>query len=227
MTQPKISLDQLDFENPNGFVQQYEINALTKTNAFQEVFLGGLTVAIDSANNVPSPDEFKVVGDYTETFLTGVMFHVSGSVGNDADYTTVADATFAGGFTTIFVTNGSITTNEGAGTGTGFISTGDRLTLPNDSTTLVSVFAVARDTTTTASGAGFIQKAAFTRDVGVGTVLRIGTQVSDFSRESMTGAPDVDLDIDTTNGSIKISFKGGSTNLASWRGIVLLQQLTL
>jgi len=81
----------------------------------------GSMVSIDAADNTVSPDEFQVIGDYTGAFPTGVRFIVFGSIGNDDEYVTVANATFAAGFTTIYVTNGAISVNEASGAGTGDI----------------------------------------------------------------------------------------------------------
>ncbi len=228
MAQPKITTAQLDLTKPDEAPQRtFQIVAQTKTNAFQEVFLDGASFAIYQADNTTSPDQFKITGNYTSTFPSGVSFFVSGSTGNDGTFTTVADATFSAGYTTIYVTNGSITTNEAAGFGTGFIGTGSRLVLPNNSTTLVTLFAAARPVTAEDTGAGFIEKGAFHRNILAASVNQVGTSVSDFSKEDMTGAPNVQLSADTTNGSVKIEFKGGSTNLVSWTGIVLIQQVII
>lgn len=82
---------------------------------------GLLPAGIDAALTGPNPDEFVVFGDYTSSFTTGVRFVVRGSTSNDKVYITVADATFALGQTTIYVTDGSIPTNEPSPTGTGSI----------------------------------------------------------------------------------------------------------
>ncbi len=87
----------------------------------QRFIIDGVSYAIDSADNTVSPDEFTIAGDFTELFFTGYAFEVIGSAGNDGTYICVANATFAAGFTTIYVTDGSISVNEGAGTGTGDI----------------------------------------------------------------------------------------------------------
>lgn len=225
--QPAITTAQIDFGLPPDAAQTtYIIDAYTKSNTFIEVFIGGTMVQIYQADNTTNPDQFKVSGDYTDFFPSGISFFVTGSASNDGTYTTVAAATFAGGFTTIYVTNGSITTNEGAGLGTGFVSTGKRLVPANNTATLIAIFCVARDTTTTSAGLGQIMKAAFTKDTTAGSILRIGTTLTDFARESVTGTPDTDLTADVTNGSIKINLKGGSTNLLHWKVVVVTQQVS-
>lgn len=221
MSQPKIGLDQII----TPWDAQFNFRAQTKINAAQEVFMGGICLLVYSADNTLDPDRFVVQGDYDTAFTTGTVFHVAGSTGNNADYTCVADATFAAGLTTIYVTNGSITTNEGAGLGTGTINTGSRIVLPDNSASMITVYAVARDTTTTGAGAGLVHRAVFTRDVGAATVALIGTVQSDFIRETMTGTPDVDLAADTTNGSIQVTITNGSTNLSTWNGLIVLQQI--
>ena len=47
--------------------------------------------------------EFEVVGDHTLEFVTGDIIQVADSTGNDGDYTVSIDSTFAGGNTTITV----------------------------------------------------------------------------------------------------------------------------
>lgn len=225
--QPQISAGQIDLTTAfDGRLQQYEINTFTKTNAFQEVFIGGVIVAVYQADNTTNPDQFEVAGDYTGDFGTGVVFHVSGSASNDGDYTTVAPATFAAGYTTIYVTDGSITTNEGAGSGTGFISTGTRLELPDNCSALIAAYSTARDTTGV-FGAGQIDRAVFARGVGAATITIIGAQQTDFAQESLSGTPDVQLSADTVNGSIKIELKGGSTTLIKWQVYLVLNSLVL
>ena len=80
-------------------------------------FYDGSVVGIDAAN--AGTATFQVIGDYTAAFPTGVHFVVFGSTGNDGEYTTIAPATFAAGFTTIYVT--TVTTTEASPTGTGDI----------------------------------------------------------------------------------------------------------
>jgi len=224
--QPPISLAQIDVD-PLRVGQTHTVEAQTKTNTFQEVFINGQSFEIDSAENTTNPDRFTIADDFTDIFTTGTTFFVSGSAGNDGTYTVVENATFAAGFTTIYVTNGSITTNEGAGLGTGFINTGERLVLPNNSATLINVFLVGRDTVASpGEGAGFITRSAFVRDATAASVVRIGGLVDSFSRENMAGTPDVDLTADTTNGSIKLEIKGSTSgNVVVWSGVVLLQQI--
>jgi hypothetical protein len=222
MTQPKISAAQID-NSLDGTFEEYVITALTRTNAFQEVFIGlEPDIVIDAAD--ATLDTFTVAGDYRTLFPSGTDFHVTGSVSNDGDYTTVSDSTFAGGFTTIYTA--AVPSTETTPTGTGLISLGTRLVLPDLSTAFVAVYSTARDTTTTGAGLGRIDRAVFTRDSGAATVARIGAIQNDLSRETLSGTPDVDITADTTNGSIKIQFKGGSTNLVTWRAQVLLNIVT-
>lgn len=69
--------------------------------------------AIAEADDVA--ETFKIAGDVTAYFTNGVVFAVSGSTGNDGDYTTVGDATYHAGNdeTTITVADVPDGTNDG------------------------------------------------------------------------------------------------------------------
>lgn len=58
-------------------------------------------------------ETFKIVGDVTAYFADGVEFTVSGSTGNDGDYTTVGDSTYDDTNTTITVADVPDGTNDG------------------------------------------------------------------------------------------------------------------
>jgi len=67
--------------------------------------------AIAEADEVA--ETFKIAGDVTAYFTDGIVFTVSGSTGNDGDYTTVGDSTYAAGVTTITVANVPDGTDDG------------------------------------------------------------------------------------------------------------------
>lgn len=59
---------------------------------------------------------FTVAGDQTEDFVTGGVFTVTGSAGNDGEYTCTADATYNSSTDTTTITVGSVTSDAGDGT---------------------------------------------------------------------------------------------------------------
>ena len=67
--------------------------------------------AIATADEIA--ETFTVSGDMTAYFTNGVVFTVSGSTGNDGDYTTVGNSTYAGGVTTITVADVPDGTDDG------------------------------------------------------------------------------------------------------------------
>lgn len=103
--------------------------------------------------------------------------------------------------------------------------TNNRIVLPDQCVAMISIFMVARRTDVDSEVFGVIPRAVFYRNTGAASIARVGAVDTDMSRESMAGAPDMDLTADTTNGSIKIEVKGGSGSpTVEWRGIALVQQ---
>ena len=93
-------------------------NCVVGTTGYKNGSAGGttsLTVANISGTVTTGPGgSFQVAGDHTITFTTGVYFRVTGSTGNNGNYT-VSSSSFGGGFTTIVVT-GSIANSTADGT---------------------------------------------------------------------------------------------------------------
>jgi len=87
------------------------MNTTQSAGAISGGAITATTYAITDADDVANT--FKVADDMTAYFTDGVEFTVSGSTGNDGDYTTVGDATFAAGETTITVANVPDGTDDG------------------------------------------------------------------------------------------------------------------
>jgi len=87
------------------------INTTQSAGAISGGAITATSYAITDADDVANT--FKVADDMTAYFTDGVEFTVSGSTGNDGDYTTVGNATFAAGETTITVANVPDGTDDG------------------------------------------------------------------------------------------------------------------
>jgi len=87
------------------------INTMQSAGAIADGAITATSYAITDADEVA--ETFKVAGDMMAYFADGVVFTVSGSTGNDGDYTTIGNATYAAGETTITVANVPDGTDDG------------------------------------------------------------------------------------------------------------------
>ena len=106
-----LKLDLAQVGTPTYEDVQDWVNTTQSAGLISGGAIAATSYAITDADDVA--ETFKVAGDMTAYFTDGAVFTVSGSTGNDGDYTTVGNATYAAGETTITVADVPDGTDDG------------------------------------------------------------------------------------------------------------------
>ena len=191
-----------------SFLQLYKENASSPT---APTAAGTNAVAIGSGAAAPGVGSFAV-GDGANASVWG------GKVMANGEFATAGDAQTGTYILRSITTNATFTD--------GFLDgASQRLVIPNDSVWTFDILVAARRTDATGGGASYRFVGGIRKDGTSGSTTFIGTPSKSILGETNT-AWDARITADTTNGALRIEFRGEASKTVRWVAVVNTAEVT-